>query len=260
MPSPDTLPAGEIHLHMADDPSIVAPHLLAAYDAMMSPEEAARRDRFRFERHRHQFLVARALLRNTLSLYRPDIDPATWRFETNAYGRPRVAGAGAGELDFNLSHTEGRIVLAVCRTPSPGVDIERLDRKDPFTDIAGQFFAEAEARGLSALPSAKQRRRFFHIWTLKEAYIKACGRGLSIPLKDFSIHFPEEGGPCIHFAKGEDHQSRWQLWSLSAGEDYALSMALADAGPLRLRLFRSIPLLMTEETDYRIISGPDFNA
>jgi 4'-phosphopantetheinyl transferase len=260
MPSPDTLPGDEIHLHMADDPSITAPQLLAAYEAMLSPEEAARRDRFRVEPHRHQFLVARALLRKTLSLYRPDIEPAAWRFETNEYGRPRVAGLAAGELDFNLSHTEGRIVLAVCRSLSPGVDIERLDRPDCFTDIAAQFFAEAEARDLSALPAENQRRRFFYLWTLKEAYIKARGMGLSLPLKDFSIHFPARSGPCIRFAKGIDDASRWQLWSLAAGENYALSLALADAGPMRLRVFQSIPLVGTQETAVRVLSGPDLAA
>lgn len=254
MPSPDALSSDEIHLHIADDPAITASALLARYDAMLNPEEAGRRDRFHFERHRHQFLVARALVRSTLSLYRPDIQPAEWQFATNAYGRPRIVGAGAGTLDFNLSHTGGRIVLAVCRAQSPGVDIERLDRLETVSDIVARFFAETETRALLALPPLMQRRRFFDLWTLKEAYIKARGMGLSIPLQDFSIHLPAEGRPTIHLADGvEDDPSRWQFWSLHAGEDYALSLAVSGAAPLRPRLFQSIPLVDNREVDCRIL-------
>jgi 4'-phosphopantetheinyl transferase len=255
MPSPDALPSDEIHMHIADDPAITAPALLARYDAMLDPEEAARRDRFHFAQHRHQFLVARALVRSTLSLYRPDIKPAEWQFAANAYGRPRIVGDGAGALDFNLSHTDGRIVLAVCRARSPGVDIERLDRLETVTHIAARFFAERETRALLALPPLMQRRRFFDLWTLKEAYIKARGMGLSIPLTDFSIHFPAEGAPAIHFADGvDDEASRWQLWSFDAGEDYALSLAISGAGPLRPRQFQSIPLMSVKEIDCRILA------
>lgn len=255
MPSPDALPPDEIHLHVADDSTITAPALLARYNAVLNPEEAARRDRFHFEKHRHQFLVARALVRSTLSLYHPDIQPAEWQFAANAYGRPRIAGAGAGTLDFNLSHTDGRIVLAVCRSQSPGVDIERLDRLETVADIAVRFFAETETLALSALPLSAQRRRFFDLWTLKEAYIKARGMGLSIPLKDFSIHFPAKGRPTICFVDGvDDEPSRWQFWSLHAGEDYALSLAISNAVSLRPRQFQSIPLVDTRETDCRILA------
>lgn len=255
MPSPDVLPPDEIHLHIVDDPAITAPALLARYDAMLNPEETARQDRFRFARHRHQFLVARALVRSTLSLYHPETEPAEWQFATNEYGRPRIVGAGAGALDFNLSHTDGRIVLAICRSQSPGVDIERIDRPEAVADIAAQFFAETEIQALSALPAAMQRRRFFDLWTLKEAYIKARGMGLSIPLKDFSIQFPQERGPTIRFADGvDDEASRWQLWSLYAGQDYALSLAIAGAIPMRLRQFQSIPLVASKEIDCRILA------
>lgn len=255
MPLDDILPTGEVHLYLADDPVIVSPQLLAAYEAMLSDNEATRRNRFRFDRQRHQFLVARALLRKTLSFYRPDVHPAAWRFGTNAYGRPHVVGAGAGEIDFNLSHTDGRIALAVCRNLSPGVDIEWLGRPGHFTEIAGQFLATAEVKELSALLQATQKRRFFDLWTLKEAYIKARGMGLSISLQDFAIEFQAGDKLSICFDEGlEDDASRWQLWSIFAGEDYALSVALANAGHTRVRLFQSIPLLEVREIDCRILA------
>lgn len=246
MQSSELLPPDEIHLHITDDPAITDPDLLAKYEALLTAEERVRKDRFHFPRHRHQFLVARALLRTTLARYCPDVQPADWRFQANDYGRPYIAGAGAGLLDFNLSHTDGRIVLAVCRSPSPGVDIERTNPPDGFLDIADRFFAANEVSALNMLPAAEQESRFFALWTMKEAYIKARGMGLSIPLQDFAITFGP-AGPSIHFGDGgADDPRRWQLFMLEGGEEYALALALPDAVPVRPRLFRTTPFLAVE--------------
>lgn len=249
MHSSDLLPSDEIHLHITDDPAITDPDLLAGYEALLSAEERVRRDRFHFARHRHQFLVARALIRTTLTRYCLNVPPADWRFETNDYGRPHVAGAGAGLLDFNLSHTEGRIVLAVSRSSRPGVDIERADRADSFLDIADGFFTAGEVSSLNGLPSAERKARFLALWTMKEAYIKSRGMGLSIPLQDFAISFGPNG-PSISFADGvADDPSRWQLFQLDGGQDYILSLAISDAVPVHPRLFRTTPSLSVEPVD-----------
>ena len=245
MQSSELLPPDEIHLHITDDPTITDPDLLAGYEALLTAEERARRDRFHFPRHRHQFLVARALIRTTLTRYYPEVQPADWRFEANDYGRPHIVGAGAGLLDFNLSHTEGRIVLAVCRSPLPGVDIERANPLDGCLDIVDRFFAASEVSDLNALPAAEREHRFFALWTMKEAYIKARGMGLSIPLQDFAITFGPDG-PSIRFDDGADDSRRWQLFVLDGGEGCALSLALPDAAPVRPRLFRTTPLLSVE--------------
>ncbi len=246
MQSSDFLPSDEIHLHVTDDPAITDPALLAGYEALLTTEEAERRDRFHFPRDRHQFLVARALVRTTLTRYYPEIRPADWRFAANDYGRPYIVGAGAGLFDFNLSHTKERMVLAVCRSASPGVDIERTDAPDGFLDIASRFFAASEVGDLNLLPAAEQEGRFFALWTMKEAYIKARGMGLSIALEDFAITFGPER-PSIEFADGlADDPRRWQLFALDGGKGYALSLALPDAAVVRPLLFRATPLLSVE--------------
>ncbi len=249
MPSSELLPSDEIHLHITDDPVITDPDLLAVYEALLTAEERMRRDRFHFSHHRHQFLIARALIRTTLTRYCPEVQPADWRFATNHYGRPHITGAGAGLLDFNLSHTEGRIVLAVSRSARPGVDIERADRPDSFLDIADCFFTAGEVGSLNALPEAQKKAGFLALWTMKEAYLKARGMGLSIPLQDFAISFGPNG-PSISFADGvADDPRRWQLFQLDGGQDYVLSLAISDAVPVRPRLFRTTPFLSVEPVE-----------
>lgn len=251
---PERLRAGEIHLHLSADPEIGDVSLLDAYESLLSADERARRDRFHFPRHRHQFLVSRALLRTTLSLYRPSVTPEAWRFAVNAHGRPRVLDDTSDELDFNLSHSEGRVVLAVSACRSPGVDIEALDRAVDMLELASQFFAPAELTELSALDPALQRRRFFDLWTLKEAYVKARGLGLAIPLAAFAIGFPGEGGLSIRVEpEASELFGPWRLWSIDAGPGHALSLAIRHDGPLAVRQFESRPLEMIAETACRVL-------
>lgn len=250
MTLPDKLPSSEVHLHIIKDPAINTPCLLAAYEAILTPDELARRDRFRFERHRHQYLVSRALLRTTLTHYHPSMLPQNWRFVLNTHGRPRIEGEIGDELDFNLSHTEGCIVLAVSRVASPGVDIEAIDRTDATIELAREFFSSAEVAALLVLAEPLQRRRFFDLWTLKEAYVKAKGLGLAIPLTAFTIGFPTANHLSIDFEpEAADVSAFWQLWSINVGDHYALSMVINWHKALSLRLFVNHPLQSIAETD-----------
>jgi len=90
------------------------------------------------------------------------------------------------DLCFNLSHTEGLVVLAVARHPV-GVDVEWLDRTGRTVELADRYFATTETAALRALPIEVRRDRFFDLWTLKEAYIKARGLGLALPLGGFAF-------------------------------------------------------------------------
>lgn len=254
MRSVDRLPPGEVHLHLVADATITSPDLLDAYQRLLTPEELARGQRFHFEKHRHQFLVTRALLRTTLSRYRPDIGPADWRFTTNAYGRPSIVGEAGQGLDFNLSHTEGRVVLALAPTPQVGVDIEWPQRPGETVELADRFFAVAESAALRALPAPQQRQRFFDLWTLKEAYIKARGAGLSIPLAGFAFDFPSDRGLSISFRpECPDDASQWRFWTFDIGPEYAMSLALGESLQCRPRLFSSVPLAATHEVECRVL-------
>lgn len=197
------------------------------YLALLDDEERARHARFVFARDRHTFLVAHALVRETLSRY-ADVSPERWRFHTNEYGRPSIAGPTGGErLRFNLSHTEGLAACAVTLDREVGVDVEHLDRRGETVALADRFFAPAEARALRALPVGEQRGRFFAYWTLKEAYIKARGMGLAIPLEQFAFDVDATGvkGLTIDARLGDD-ATRWRFAQFTVGAHHLAAVAI----------------------------------
>ncbi len=189
------LKPGQVHLWFAFPDEIQSPELLEQYQRLLSEEENARRKRFRFERHGHRFAVTRALVRTTLSLY-ADVEPETWRFATNPYGKPEIEEAMNPQgIRFNLSHTRGLIVIALVLKHEIGVDVENPERRSDISRIANRFFSKPEAEDLkdaAEKDEAQAREQFFRYWTLKESYIKACGKGLSMPLDQFSFHLEKD--------------------------------------------------------------------
>lgn len=163
---------------------------LSAARELMNDDETRRHDRFLLARSRRQFAVARALVRQVLAGY-TGIAAAALRFTANQYGRPELA-EGSESLRFNLSHTDGLVALAVTGPAEIGLDVEDTQRRSRPEDIADHFFAPAEVAALMALPGAARPARFFDLWTLKEAYIKARGMGLAIALDGFAYDL--EGG------------------------------------------------------------------
>lgn len=247
----DPLPPWEVHLHVAEDVGTAADQDLDRYRAIMAPDEHRRCARFRFERHQRQFTITRALLRTTLSRYHPDVAPRDWRFEANDHGRPAIANVVAPGLDFNLSHTDGLIVLAVSRMPFVRVDVEWTGRPVDVDELAQRVLVAEEVASLPAEP-AERHRRFFQIWALKEACIKATGQGLSIPLSNIRIGFPADRELSLRLSDDRSDTSRWRLWMLDIGDDFALAVAAMTAERCRLRLFRSTPLVSVEEVEARI--------
>lgn len=205
-------------------------------EALLPPDELARMMRFRFEPDRRRYLFAHALVRQTLSRYAPATPPAHWRFETNAYGRPQIAAGAAGSpLRFNLSHTAGIVACAVSIDRDVGVDVEhaRPSRGDFGLEIAHQCFAPAEVAALAAQPAAAQRDWFFAFWTLKEAYIKARGMGLALPLSGFAFYLRDArtntaASPDIGIAFSPsvpDDPARWYFERRRLTPDHALALA-----------------------------------
>jgi 4'-phosphopantetheinyl transferase len=179
-----TLGPGTVHLWYTLSDDIAPPSALDAYLGLLSPEERTRHARFLNERSRHEYLITRALCRTVLSRY-ADMAPVDWRFRANEWGRPEIDIPELGHLRFNLSNTTGFIACAVALEGEIGVDVEALDRASDLLGIADRFMAPPEAKDIGALPTDAQGFRFFTYWTLKEAYIKARGMGLSIPLDKF---------------------------------------------------------------------------
>lgn len=197
---------------------------------LLSSEELQRLSRLRQRAMRQQFVMARAAVRAVLSKCFPEIAAQSWTFDRNPWGRPAVSNPQVrGRVSFNIAHTDDMIVIAVCRRGEVGVDVEHMARRVRAGALAQRYFSVAEAAALHALPLARQRQRFLELWTLKEAYIKACGKGLAIPLGSFSFALDAES-PAVEFAPepGDDAQ-RWQFWQLQVGEDHLVGLAVTGA-------------------------------
>ncbi|NLY02771.1 MAG: 4'-phosphopantetheinyl transferase superfamily protein [Rhodopirellula sp.] len=200
--------------------------LLETYAGLLSEDESVRWRRFLFERDRRRFLIARAMLRDVVSRY-VGCEPCSLAFEYNPYGKPALASPPGQSIRFNLSHSAGLAVCAVTRGHDVGVDVESPERRTDVLGLARRFFAESEVAALGRRPPEEQRRTFFEYWTLKEAYIKACGRGLSIPLDAFGFTLRADRPPTIGFAAGmADDPGDWQFAQVFLGQDYPIALAL----------------------------------
>ena len=224
------LAPNRLHLWCCFDQAIKDPVLLDQYEGLLNDEEKAKQRRFHFERHQHQYLVTRALVRTTLSFYR-SILPQDWRFVKNEYGRPGIApdlmdSLAQPDLEFNLSHTNGLIVLAIATGADIGVDVENLHRRNDVIGVADRYFSPSEVTALHSHPVNEQYGRFFDYWTLKEAYIKARGMGLSIPLEQFSFDLANEGEILIDIdPRQQDDPKRWQFWRFKPSNEHQIAVA-----------------------------------
>jgi len=153
----------------------------------LAADELARARRFYFQRDRERFFVARGVLRSILSCYL-DTEPSQLRFGYSSYGKPALAqNTGRNAIRFNASHSHELALVTVTRGRELGVDIERICAEVANEQIAERFFSPRKVVRLRSLPTDTQTEAFFHCWTRKEAYIKARGEGLSLPLDQFDV-------------------------------------------------------------------------
>jgi 4'-phosphopantetheinyl transferase len=198
----------------------------AAFEAQLSEEEMARYQRFRFDKDKDLFLVSHVFLRQILTYY-TGIPREKLMFTVNAYGRPELVKYGRlKQLRFNLSHTDGMAALIVSDAAECGVDVERFGRMNDLEAIAQRFFSAAETQELFALPQEEREQQFYAYWTLKESYIKAKGKGLSIPLSRFS--FSLKGDIIRNFACEpalNEQSSQWQFGLIKPLASHQLAWA-----------------------------------
>ena len=250
--------SNEIHLWHARDDQIIDPYLIDLYYRLMNEKERTQQKRFHFEKHKHQYLVTRALVRSVLSLYDDAILPEDWEFKKNAYGKPYIDNANTRlPLCFNISHTENLIVLAVTLNCDLGVDVEYLPRFSRIEGIVESFFSPSEILSFKDLPKEKNQQHFFNLWTLKEAYIKACGKGLSIPLNDFSYDFSDAGKINITFNDSTDDSTEaWHFWQAQPTQEHKLSLAIKKpVETVSISCWEIIPQKIIKKADYPISYG-----
>jgi 4'-phosphopantetheinyl transferase len=230
-----TDPAIHIFLGSLDDVDI--PDIRSACTELLCPGERQQAERFTFDRRRREYVLAHGLVRAALSRFAPEVTPKAWRFTRGRYGRPFISTPQSAEpLHFTLSHTDGFVACAVSTCERIGIDVEATDRPAAHLEIARTFFSSLELASLTSLPPAQQKDRFFDIWTLKEAYVKARGMGLQLPLDGFAIHVAPLQKLAISFSRdlGDDPKS-WCFSKFSPSPRHRL--AVADGSG------RSLPLI-----------------
>lgn len=205
-----------------------APNLQRA----LSADELHRAARFRFQRDRQRFVISRGLLRAILGRYL-DTAPGELRFRYSEHGKPSLVPAfDGGGLRFNLSHSDGLALYAVARGREVGVDLERVRPVLEAEQIAERFFSARENAALRALPAHLKSRAFFACWTRKEAFVKAVGGGISLPLdrenaNAFFDVFPVPGEPTMLSGTGERSResSGWAVRPLLPAPGYVAALA-----------------------------------
>jgi 4'-phosphopantetheinyl transferase len=204
--------------------------VLAELESTLSLEERARADRFHFVNDRNRFVVARGLLRELLGRYLQQA-PAGLEFSYGEHGKPALSGGNASSgLCFNLSHSSGLVVYAIARERNLGIDVERVRAESAGEDIAQRYFSAREVNDLRMLPPEARVEGFFHCWTRKEAYLKATGMGLQIPLDSFSVSLlPEKPA---QFLGGVE--SRWHMAAYHPAEGY-VAAAVYDGAPCSIK-------------------------
>jgi 4'-phosphopantetheinyl transferase len=239
-----------IDLWFAFSHEIHDPALMQAYQALLSAEEATRWKRFRFAVDQHTYLVARALVRTVLSRY-AEVEPAEWRFRTNVFGRPEIAQEREDlrSIRFNLSHTTGLVMVGITNHRELGVDTEDTAAPRVSLDLIEQFMTESEIKSLRKEHEQDQATRLFEYWTLKEAYIKARGMGLSLPLKGLSLQFTlDQGLKAFCTPDFDDDIQRWRFLLLQASGHHVASVCFeqnTDAEQ-QTHAYKTVPLAGVE--------------
>ena len=154
---------------------------------MLAPVERARASRFRLRRDRRQFIARRGILRALLARYLAQ-DPAELQFSYHSGGRPTLrSNTAAATLRFSVSHSDELALYAVSEGRETGVDVERVRSGIASEPLAERFFSARETAALRAIPECRRLEAFLTYWTGKEAYVKARGAGLAIPLDSFDV-------------------------------------------------------------------------
>lgn len=222
----------EVHIwHARTDELATCDTALRPY---LSPEELARADRFRFRRDASRFLRRRWLLRRILAAY--GADPATVTLPTGPNGKPSVIGAAS--LQFNASSSGGLAVVALARQHQVGVDVERLCAVADRDLLVRSTMTAAEQGALSSSPGEQQDVAFLRLWTVKEAFMKALGTGLSLdPLRvescsagqeRWTVSSADAGPPCTAVA-------------VDVGPTHVASLAVPAGAATRLRVLAVTP-------------------
>lgn len=234
-PAAPRLTGGEVHVWRASLAASAGE--LGRLHALLSEEEQLRAARFKFEVHRGRFIAGRGIQRLLLARYL-DVDPAAIRYRHAAHGKPALDGPGAESgIRFNVSNSDDGLLIALVRDREVGIDLEPVHRVVDRDAVARRFFSVPENQVYDTIPEEQRDAAFFTCWTRKEAYIKAVGEGLSMPLDCFDVTL-RPGEPARLLAtRGDPAQAeRWTIRELDPGPGW-LGAIVVEGPPFELRLF-----------------------
>ena len=219
------LPEDEVQLWRADLEAIGVDE--SRWQQVLSSDELTRASRFHFSRDRQRFVAGRALLRTILAGYlRTDANGLTFSYSKKE--KPSLASDHAESgVTFNVSHSGGIALLAFTRGREIGVDVEQVRQDSDLQAIARRVFSMHEQNQLAALPAEKRIDAFFRCWTRKEAYIKATGDGLSLPLNQFDVSLEVgEANALVATRPDSSEAGHWLLREVPAGSGYMAAVCV----------------------------------
>ena len=230
---PDSFPAldmADVHLWLAD---LNRPDLIPAAREILPANETARGLRYRFERDQTWFFARRFFLRTLLAQYLGQ-PASTFDLQLSTHGKPYLA---EHPIHFNLSDSGGWCLLAFTHLAPLGVDLETVRAQVNMAGIAQRYFSMAEQAEMEELPSDLHTEAFYHIWTQKEAFIKAVGEGLSIPLDSFDVAADPRRPGEVRAVRGAGLQS-WRMRTFIPRENFWAAVCVGTEKSLNLCTFK----------------------
>ena len=194
------------------------------YWAILSQEEKARADRFRFFKDKSCFVIARGILKNILAQYSGQ-SPEKITFSYGSYGKPY--SDAYPQLYFNVSHSENCIAIGFIRDHEIGVDVEKVKTDIEALEVAQSFFSKKEIARLKTVAPEHVYQCFFNCWTRKEAFIKAEGSGLSFPLDQFSVSLEDSTTAQLLETQWDNKEHlNWVLLPFTPAQGYIGAIAI----------------------------------
>jgi 4'-phosphopantetheinyl transferase len=218
------LPKDVVHV-WAQPLEVPTPVVEFCYE-MLSSEERQRAARYRVGRPRTDFILTRGTLRSLIASYL-GMTPQGLAFRYSEHGKPLLNGPF--DLRFNVSHTDGLALMALAKGREIGVDVEKITTQPDARKLAERFFSVRERESLKTLSGEDLHAAFFRCWTRKEAYVKAIGEGLSLPLHQFDVSVAADESQALLATRPDPSEaSRWTLRDLPAGPGYAAALAVSE--------------------------------
>ncbi len=217
------LPRDSVHLWQRELHAL--PEELNAHFALLTGDERERAMRFRVDRAREAFVLTRGTLRTLLARYLGG-EPGAIRFRYEGQGKPFFDSGN--NVQFNVSHTDGLALIGVARDRRIGVDVEKIKPETEVGKLSERFFSERERLELRRLSGDELRAAFFRVWSRKEAYIKATGEGLSLPLHQFDVSIEARDHDALRATRPEAAEAeRWMVSDVALRPGYAAAVAVS---------------------------------